>query len=108
MNAQSPYPMLASLLSVALLALCGCAPVCRLPVTHAETVTLSEIPPPIAKAFYAKFPGATIVWAGRFGSGTNAAYSFQFIQDGKSLATGIDTYGGVGDAYVPVIPNPSR
>jgi hypothetical protein len=100
--------MLASLLSVALLALCGCAPVCRLPVQHAETVTLSEIPPPVAKAFYAKFPGATIVWAGRFGSRTNAAYSIQFTQDGKSLATGIDTFGEVGDAYVPAISNPSR
>jgi hypothetical protein len=108
MHAQSSYPMLELLLSVALLALCGCAPICGLPAQHAETVTLSEIPPPAAKAFYAKFTGATIVWAGRFGSGTNAAYSIQFTQDGKSRAAWIDTFGEVGDAYAPVISNPSR
>jgi len=109
MKAPSPYLNLTLLLSTGLLVVCACAPVCRLPVQHAETVSPAEIPPPVTKAFYAKFPGTAIVWAGRFGSGTNAAaYSIQFTQGGKSFATSIDTYGDVGDAYVPSNTCPGR
>jgi hypothetical protein len=81
--------------------LCGCAPTGGYPVEHARAVSASEVPPAVLTAFHNKFPGATIVWVGAFGSGTNRAYSIEFKQAGKSLAVGVDTGGDVGDAYEP-------
>jgi hypothetical protein len=108
MNMQVPSMIQALLLSVALGLLIGCAPRGGYPVQHARTVSASEVPSTVLTAFQEKFPGATIVWVGAFGSGTNAAYSIQFTQAGKSLAVAVDTFGDVGGAYEPVPAKPNR
>ena len=108
MTLQVPARVLGLLLSVALGLLCGCAPRGGYPVEHARTVSASEVPPAVLAAFHNKFPGATIVWIGAFGSRTNAAYSFQFTQAGKSLAVAVDTFGDVGSAYETVLAHGSR
>ncbi len=96
------------LLSVACSMLTGCAHHGGTPVIHAEDVPLSDIPASVMRVFRERFPEATIVWAGRFDTGTNADYSIKFVEHGKSLATSIKLSGEVGTVYEPVNTNPTR
>ena len=89
------------LLSVALGLHFGCASRTVYPAQHARTVSSSEVPPHVLKAFQEKFPRGSIVWLGAFGSGANVAYSIQFTQAGKCLAVGVDIFGNLGSAYEP-------
>ncbi len=100
--------VLGFLSGLAFLMLCGCAHHGGTPVIHAENVSLSDLPAPVMRAFHERFPEATIVWAGKFDLGTNADYSIQFVEHGRSLATSIDLSGKVGSVYEPVNTKPIR
>jgi len=88
--------------------LAGCAHHGGTPVIYAETVSLSDIPAPVVRTFRERFPEGTIMWAGRFASGTNALYSIEFMEHGKSLATSIDLSGEVARVYKPINTKPTR
>jgi hypothetical protein len=115
MNLQVPSRILAPFLAVTLGLFASCAAQDGhavhkggYPVQHARTVNASEVPSAILTALHNKFPGATVVWVGAFGTGTNVAYSIEFTQAGKSLAVGVDTFGDVGSAYEPRTGNSNR
>jgi hypothetical protein len=93
--------MLVLALAMTVLLLTACWPRKKLPDDSARPVSVSEVRPSVLRAFEERFPGASIVWIGAFGTGTNAAYAFKFTQDGKSLAVGVDITGDFGRVYKP-------